>query len=75
MTNPILFRTVRRLSRSYRIGSLSMRIVPKSGRIIPLNISKRVDFPAPLGPTRATFSPLLTWKLIPRIASGPLGYR
>ncbi len=34
---------------------------PESGRYIPLMRFKRVDFPAPLGPTRPTISPWPTW--------------
>ncbi|OPX69840.1 MAG: hypothetical protein A4E36_00780 [Methanoregulaceae archaeon PtaB.Bin009] len=72
-TNPTLFRSVLRDARSYEMGTLSKRMVPESGRIMPLNIRRIVDFPAPFGPTSAIFSPLRTWKLIPRIASIPLG--
>ena len=36
--------------------------VPSSGDSSPTIIRKSVDLPAPLGPTRPTFSPGLSWK-------------
>src|SRR5258708_4857915 len=39
-----------------------MVISPLSGRSAPARTLVRVDFPAPLSPTRATISPWPTWK-------------
>ena len=64
--------------RPQRCGIVLNRLVvkeqfPRIGRIIPLNIARRVDLPAPFGPTRAIFSFFRIWKLIPQIASMPRG--
>jgi len=56
-------------------GIVVIEKVPESGRSMPLNMRRSVDFPAPFGPTRATFSPRRIWKLMPRMASTPPGYR
>src|SRR4051795_2635765 len=46
-------------------GLPSHRISPPSAGWIPATVLMRVDFPAPLSPTRAMISPADTWKSTP----------
>src|SRR5450631_2960765 len=44
------------------VNFLGTETVPSSGSSSPTTMRKRVVLPEPLGPTRPTFSPGLSWK-------------
>ncbi len=73
-TSPTRRRRSRRCRRSYRNGSPWRRISPAVGLRRPFAISRRVDLPAPFGPTSATLAPSSISIETSRRASWPFGY-
>ena len=70
-TRPTSARIRLTLRRSTSVPAI--RTEPCVGRLIPLRWSMSVLFPAPFGPTRATFSPRAIRRPTPRSASKPSG--
>ena len=58
MKNVLVMPSLHTLNGGILVMSLPLNMMePESGRYIPLMRFNRVDFPAPLGPTRPTISP------------------